>query len=78
MTHTDPPRHACHRTFATWAVATAAIAVSSGCQQVLFPPDTPRNQFDISDRQRNAFVPLQQPDVFGNPQPNLRGRLTRK
>jgi hypothetical protein len=41
----------------------------------LFPSDLPRNQFETYDRMRQRYVPLEEPDVFGTPQPALRARL---
>jgi hypothetical protein len=62
------------------AVTCIAVALASGvctgCQKVLFPSDMPRNQFETHDRMRQRYVPLEEPDVFGNPQPALRARLT--
>ena len=49
-----------------------------GCQQALFPKGEPRTQFDKHDRMQGAYIPLQEPDVFGKPQPALRARLTRE
>jgi hypothetical protein len=54
----------------------AATVGGAGCQKVLFPSDLPRNQFETHDRMRQRYVPLEEPDVFGNPQPALRARLT--
>ncbi len=48
----------------------------TGCQKALFPKDENRTQFDSHDYMRSGFVPLEEPDVFGNPQPALRQRLT--
>jgi hypothetical protein len=48
----------------------------TGCADPLFPKDTPRNQFETYDRMRNRYVPLEEPDEFGNPQPALRARLS--
>jgi hypothetical protein len=48
----------------------------AGCADPLFPKNTPRNQFETYDRMRNRYVPLEEPDVFGNPQPALRARLS--
>lgn len=48
----------------------------SGCIKPLFPKDQPRTQFETYDRLRNQEVPLEEPDVFGNPQPALRARLS--
>ncbi len=48
----------------------------AGCQKPLFPEDEPRTQFEAHDRMRTGYVPLEEPDVFGNPQPALRARLT--
>lgn len=58
--------------------ALAAIAAMScvGCQRVLFPANLPRNQFETHDRMRQRYVPLEEPDVFGTPQPALRARLS--
>lgn len=53
-----------------------AIGVG-GCQRSLFPPREPRTQFDAYDAVRGRYVPIEEPDVFGNPQPALRARLMR-
>ena len=62
-------------------VATAGAglicALILGCQKPLFPADAPRTQFDAHDTVHNRYVPLEEPDVFGNPQPALRARLSR-
>jgi len=55
--------------------ALAAIACT-GCQRVLFPENLPRNKFETHDRMRQRYVPLEEPDVFGTPQPALRARLS--
>jgi hypothetical protein len=49
---------------------------STGCQQALFPKDTPRHQFQAHHEMRGRHVPLTEPDVFGNPRPALRARLS--
>ena len=56
--------------------ALAAALGSMGCQKTLFPSDLPRNQFETHDRMRQVYTPLEEPDVFGTPQPALRARLT--
>lgn len=53
----------------------AGATCFTGCQRALFKKDLPRTQFEAYDRMRNRFVPLEEPDVFGNPQPALRARL---
>ena len=53
-----------------------ATVVMSGCQRVLFPPNAPRTQFEKYDRMRDRHAPADQPDVFGNPRPALRARLS--
>ena len=53
------------------------IALLGGCQRALFPIDAPRTQFETYDRMRHRYVPTEEPDVFGNPQPALRERLMR-
>ena len=53
-----------------------AALPQAGCQKPLFPPEQPRTQFETHDRMRTGYVPLEEPDVFGNPQPALRTRLT--
>jgi len=55
--------------------AVCAALGASGCQRALFPPDTPRTQFETYDKMRQKYVPLEEPDVFGTPQPALRARL---
>lgn len=49
---------------------------SLGCHRSLFPSNTPRTQYETYDRMRSRYVPLEEPDVFGNPQPALRSRLS--
>jgi hypothetical protein len=58
-------------------IGTVLVAVS-GCYKPLFPPETPRTQFETYDRMRSRYVPLEEPDVFGSPQPALRARLSRQ
>jgi hypothetical protein len=48
----------------------------AGCHRALFPKAEPRTQFEVYDRMRSGYVPLEEPDVFGMPQPALRNRLT--
>jgi len=62
---------------AVWAVALCALTLC-GCQRTLFPKSSPRTQFDNYDIMRNRYTPLEKPDVFGNPQPALRERLTQR
>ena len=57
------------------SIIIAAGTMSLGCQRRLFPKDSPRTQFETYDRMRQKFVPLEQPDVFGEPKPALRARL---
>jgi hypothetical protein len=57
-------------------VATGALAGAGGCVKPLFPPDAPRTQYETYDRMRNRYMPLEEPDVFGRPQPALRARLS--
>ena len=59
--------------------ATLALLVATslaGCQRALFPADAPRTQFELQDRMRGRYVPLEEPDVFGKPQPALRRVLS--
>ena len=48
----------------------------SGCYKPLFPRDATRTQFETYDLMRHRYQPLEEPDVFGNPQPALRARLS--
>jgi hypothetical protein len=48
----------------------------AGCYRPLFPKSAPRTQYETYDRMRNRVAPLEEPDVFGNPQPALRARLS--
>ena len=52
------------------------LATLGGCQKVLFSPEDPRTQFEVHDRMRQRYIPLEEEDVFGNPQPALRARLS--
>ena len=58
-----------------WMLLLTSV-VSGGCQKALFPPNTPRTQFEKYDRMRNVYTPTQETDVFGNPKPALRARLS--
>lgn len=55
----------------------ALLVAGTGCQKHLFPKKEPRTQFETYDLMRDRYVPTEQPDVFGNPQPALRARLSR-
>jgi hypothetical protein len=57
-------------------LAVVALASAGGCQKVLFDKKSPRTQFETHDRLRQRYVPLEEEDVFGNPQPALRARLS--
>jgi len=63
------------RTAATVGVLFCALSALTGCQRALFPADLPRTQFETYDKMRQRYVPLEEPDVFGTPQPALRARL---
>jgi hypothetical protein len=54
----------------------ASVIAMTGCQKVLFDKKSPRTQFETHDRLRQRYVPLEEEDVFGNPQPALRARLS--
>ena len=62
---------------AVMLVMLVMLVLTTGCQRALFPADSPRTQFELQDRMRGHYVPLEEPDVFGRPQPALRARLTR-
>jgi hypothetical protein len=57
-------------------IVLAGAVFPCGCQRALFPKNQPRSQFETYDRMRNRYVPLEEPDAFGNPQPALRARLS--
>ncbi len=69
-------RHSRTAALAGLLLATGVGTLLAGCQKALFPKDGHRTQFDLNDHMRRGFTPLQEPDVFGNPQPALRQRLT--
>ncbi len=54
----------------------ASFVIMGGCARALFPRNAPRTQYETYDRLRNAWVPAEELDVFGNPQPALRARLS--
>ncbi|MHC4220461.1 MAG: hypothetical protein ACYSU7_18630 [Planctomycetota bacterium] len=56
--------------------ALPVVMLLAGCHKVLFPDNAPRTQFEAYDRMRGGYTPLEEPDVFGNPQPALRARLS--
>jgi len=79
----DPPHSkamagytAAMRVLAIVSLFVTATSLLGGCQKALFPKDAPRTQFETYDRMRNRYAPLEEPDVFGNPQPALRSRLS--
>ncbi len=53
------------------------VLLAGGCQRSLFSSSAPRTQFETYDTVRQRYVPLEETDVFGNPQPALRARLSR-
>ncbi len=53
------------------------LLTAGGCYKPLFPETASRTQFETYDLMRQRYVPTEEPDVFGNPQPALRARLTR-
>lgn len=72
--HMRVPRPA--RSSAALLIGAVALGSSAGCQQVLFPRKEPRTQYEQYDRMRQRNAPIEEPDVFGNPQPALRQRLS--
>lgn len=59
-------------------IALLGVVLLAGCHRALFPDNEPRTQFEVYDRMRSGYVPLEEPDVFGQPQPALRNRLTQR
>jgi hypothetical protein len=59
-------------------VLVLGVLLAAGCHKPLFPNDEPRTQFESYDVMRQRYVPTEKPDVFGNPQPALRARLTQR
>jgi hypothetical protein len=59
-----------------WILVLMTWLLASGCHKPLFPKTAPRTQFETYDRIRNRYTPLEEPDIFGNPQPALRARLS--
>ncbi len=53
------------------------LMMMDGCHRTLFSEDAPRTQFELHEQTRGSFVPLEERDVFGKPQPALRARLAR-
>lgn len=62
-------------TFAVLSLLALATVVT-GCQRSLFSGEDDRTQFESYNRVRQRYVPLEEQDVFGQPQPALRARLT--
>ncbi len=59
-------------------IALAAMAMlmpAAGCQDILFPKNAPRTQFEAYDRMRNQVAPEKEMDELGREQPALRARL---
>jgi hypothetical protein len=59
-----------------WVLMAVTLPMVVGCHKVLFPQNEPRTQYQKTDTLRDKFTPLQEPDVFGNPKPALRARLS--
>ncbi len=73
MSRRNPHASLCLR----WGFAIAAISGGlGGCQEVLFKKNATRTQFETHDRLRQRYVPLEQDNVFGEPEPALRARLS--
>lgn len=62
---------------AALSVLLLTMILLGGCHRALFPREAPRTQFETYDRMRQRYIPTEEPDVFGNPRPALRARLTR-
>ena len=56
--------------------AVVLLGFLTGCQRALFPESAPRTQYETYDRMRQQYQPTEEADVFGNPQPALRARLS--
>jgi hypothetical protein len=63
------------RLVAALLLVTTGLALA-GCQRSLFPKNAPRTQYETYDRMRNRYTPLEEMDVFGQPRPALRARLS--
>jgi hypothetical protein len=68
--------HSGSRLARRYVIPLLVLATFGGCQQLLFDPDDPRTQFEVHDRMRQRYIPLEEQDVFGQPQPALRARLS--
>jgi len=77
MFRSTASRFRCLRFHAVLGIG-AILLAATGCQQSLFPKDAPRHQFQTHQQMRGQYTPTQQPDVFGNPQPALRARLSQQ
>ena len=53
------------------------VVVLCGCQRSLFAGKGARTQFGTYDLLHQRYTPTEVPDVFGNPEPALRARLTK-
>ena len=53
-----------------------AATLLGGCYKPLFTDKASRTQYEKYDLMRNRYVPAEEPDVFGNPRPALRARLS--
>jgi len=47
-----------------------------GCYRPLFDEKLPRHQYEQYDAARDGSTPTEEYDLFGNPQPTLRARLS--
>jgi hypothetical protein len=57
-------------------LAPLVLGPLTGCYRPLFDDNLPRHQYEAYDTARNGPVPIEEYDLFGNPQPTLRARLT--
>ncbi len=74
---TRTPGRTTGRTTGRTAGLLLLVLLAGGCQRSLFSSSAPRTQFETYDTVRQRYVPLEETDVFGNPRPALRARLSR-
>jgi hypothetical protein len=78
--HHNTPMNRIHTRRSFWIALASVAGLSglSGCREPLLSDQEARSQYDRYDALRDQRAPSTVEDEFGQPKPNLRGRLQRR
>ena len=71
-------RRSMMRGMRTVLLGALGVLLLGGCQRSLFKKQEQRTQFDTFEQMRDRYVPAEEIDPYGDPQPALRARLSRR